>query len=75
MKKKLIFLILLALLTDHNCQASKHVIGYQKLTGLFYSFLGVVNNLIWCKKNNITPVVYWGPHSLYYERRKAITEK
>ena len=38
------------------------------MTGLFYSFLGVVNNLLWCKKNSVTPVVFWGAHSLYHEK-------
>ncbi len=69
MKKLSRLLLFLILLGGSHCQASKHVIGYEKLSGLFYSFLGVINNLIWCKKNDRKPVVYWGPHSLYYEKK------
>ena len=46
----------------------KLVIGYHHpRAGFFSCFLGVVNNLIWCDKKNVTPVVYWGDDCLYYE--------
>ena len=68
MSKGISIFLMIFLLNNFTCHGAKHVIGYQPYTGLYYSFLGGVNNLIWCKNNNKTPVVYWGPHSLYYER-------
>ena len=67
MKKLYILLFVSVVSTIYS--AEKYVIGYQEATGLFYSYLGVVNNLLWCKKNNKVPVVYWGPHSYYYEKK------
>ena len=60
MKNRISILLIFLLSSNFDCSATKHVIGYQLYTGLYYNFLGVVNNLIWCKNNNKTPVVYWG---------------
>lgn len=35
--------------------------------GLFSSFFSVIDKIAWCEKNNVTPTVYWGKSSLYYE--------
>ena len=35
--------------------------------GLFACFFGALNNIRWCKKNNVVPVVKWGEASLYYD--------
>ncbi len=67
--KKIIQLSFGLLLLTGQCDGTKHVIGYQEGAGLFYNFLGVVNNLIWSKKNSKEPVVYWGPISLYYQKK------
>lgn len=34
--------------------------------GFFSDFFGVINSLAWCEKNNITPIVMWDNHSLYF---------
>lgn len=36
--------------------------------GLFADYVGVLANLIWCEENSITPVVYWGNNSEYYQK-------
>src|SRR5579872_7132825 len=38
--------------------ADKYVIGCWN-AGFFSTFLGVLNQLDWCEKNNLTPTVYW----------------
>jgi hypothetical protein len=35
--------------------------------GFFSAFLGVIGNLLWADRNDKTPLVYWGPQSLYYQ--------
>jgi len=35
--------------------------------GLLSGFLGVVGNLKWCDRKNVTPIVYWEDHSYYYQ--------
>lgn len=35
--------------------------------GLFACFFGVLNNLRWCEKKQVVPVVKWGKDSLYFE--------
>ncbi|MGB8468314.1 MAG: hypothetical protein WCE21_04875 [Candidatus Babeliales bacterium] len=42
-----------------------HVIG-SRSAGFFSDFLLALNHLIWCERNNITPIVYWDHNSLYY---------
>lgn len=48
----------------------KFVIGGRD-AGFFSNFFGVLNNLHWCVKNNMTPVVYWAKNkvSIYYDPR------
>ncbi len=41
------------------------VIG--KGAGLFSAFLMALNNIAWCDKNNIKPVMYWDSGCYYYE--------
>lgn len=43
----------------------KYVLGARD-AGLFSNFLGVLNLLVWCKKNNKFLVVYWNRSSPYY---------
>ena len=50
-----------------NAHNGKHIISSEFAAGLFYNFLGVVNNINYCKKNNLIPVAYWGQHDLYYQ--------
>jgi hypothetical protein len=45
---------------------SRLVIGKTD-AGLFSCFLQVLNNLAWCERNNVEPVIYWGEDSLYYQ--------
>jgi hypothetical protein len=35
--------------------------------GLFCCFFAVLNNLSWCERNNVEPVIYWGDDSVYYQ--------
>ncbi len=66
--KRLLKIMTLAVVIGCSCKATKnHVIGYQIGAGLFYNFLGVINNIQYCKKNSLHPIVYWGKDSLYYE--------
>lgn len=49
-------------------QNNKLVIGpHHHLAGLFSIFLGALNNIAWCDKHGITPVIYWSNDCLYYE--------
>lgn len=50
--------IALFLLLALPLYAEKYVIGCWD-AGFFSTFLGVLNNLDWCEKNNLTPTVYW----------------
>ena len=45
--------------------SEKHVIGSRNC-GLFSNFVGVLNHLDWCLRNNKVPVVYWDERSPYY---------
>lgn len=43
----------------------KHVIG-ARWVGMFSNFLGVINHLDWCLRNDKTPVVYWIEPCMFY---------
>ena len=62
---------LLLLVTLYGAQ-SLNAGNIQLLTrtkgGLFSTFFSVLAHLTWCDKNNLTPYVYWGKQSLYYEK-------
>ena len=45
-----------------------HVGSSNKGAGFFFCFMGVLNNLAWCERNNRTPIVFWDHRSLYYEK-------
>jgi hypothetical protein len=45
----------------------KFVMGTSPSEGLFSSFLAVISGLIWAKKNQKIPVVYWTQDSCYAE--------
>lgn len=47
-------------------RTNKYVIGCLS-AGLFSSFLGVVNHLVFCKQHDLVPVVYWDNQSLYFD--------
>ncbi len=67
MKSRLKIIALISIIGHCTKATNKRVIGCQPGAGLFYNFLGVINNLQYCKKNNLEPIVYWGKHNLYYE--------
>lgn len=56
------------MIADSPCKTQeKLIIGcHSKHAGFFSCFFGVINNIIWCEKNGVTPLVYWGHDSLYY---------
>lgn len=43
----------------------KHVIG-ARWVGMFSNFLGAINHLDWCLRNNKIPVVYWVAPCMFY---------
>lgn len=46
----------------------KFVIGSRGgMVGFFSNFFGVINHIMWCEKNNKTPVVWWGKRNIYYD--------
>ena len=45
--------------------AEKYVIGTRNV-GFFSNFFGVINNLVWCDKKELVPVVYWDKVSCYF---------
>ena len=36
--------------------------------GFFHNMIGVINKLNWADQFDLTPVVYWGPSSQYYQK-------
>lgn len=44
---------------------NKHVIG-ARWVGMFSNFLGVINHIDWCLRNNKIPVVYWVAPCMFY---------
>lgn len=65
-------LMLIFLAVNYNLlrgNSEKFIIGGRTDCGFFSNFLGVLNNLHWCRKNNYTPVVYWPKGGLYYDAR------
>jgi len=74
MKVAVYFLLLMVTMMHYNITyntidttTNKYVIGSLS-AGLFSSFLGVVNHLVFCKQNNLVPVVYWDNQSLYFDK-------
>lgn len=69
MKKfKYLYLLFLTCSTTLLFSKEKFVIGARgKNVGFFSNFFGVINNLIWCEKNNKNPVVFWDKTNLYYD--------
>ena len=64
-KTQCIVLWLLAFTSLHSTNTpQKHVIG-ARYVGMFSNFLGVLNHINWCLKNDKTPVVYWGSNCMY----------
>lgn len=60
-------LVLLNLLCmPYTNATTKYVIGLHN-AGFFAAFSGVLNHLVWCDRNNLTPVVYWNSKSRYYK--------
>lgn len=66
-----LFLIIIALLNllgmpyaQAEQSPAKYVIGLHN-AGFFAAFSGVLNHLVWCDRNNLTPVVYWDAKSRY----------
>ena len=46
---------------------NKLVIGANPGSGFFRCFISVLNNLTWCEKNRVTPIVYWDDNCCYYD--------
>lgn len=62
-----IVLVLTAQATDLKDGQKKLVIGcHQSKAGLFSMFFCALNNIAWCEKNNVVPVVYWDDKCVYY---------
>ena len=47
----------------YTTDTHKHVIGNVKGAGIFYDFSIAVHNLIYCKQNKLTPVIFWGANA------------
>ena len=53
---------------DNDNINKKYVIGIRNHgAGFFSDFLGVLNHVAWCDQNGLTPVVYWGRNSFYFQ--------
>lgn len=71
-RKNLIHLTLFLMLiytyfsTEYISQENKFVIGCRDIAGLFSNLFGVINQLIYCEKYGLIPVVYWNDSSAYY---------
>lgn len=62
---KYFYAILLIINASMFAAERKLVIG--EASGLFSCFFVALNSIVWCDKNNVKPVIYWGPQCKYYE--------
>ena len=63
------FFFILAFQAINNSYAAKHIIGYQEGAGLFYNYLGVINNILWCQNNNRNSSGILGLHSYLFPKK------
>lgn len=62
-----IHLIVFALLSLAPLHAGQKLVSGDRPAGLFSNFVKTLHHLNYCQKNAITPVVYWGSTSHYYQ--------
>ncbi len=72
--KKILSMALVFILTlqgtgnpAHFVKNNRLVIGADPERGFFGCFISALNNIAWCEKNNVTPLVFWDEHSCYYD--------
>ena len=82
-KKSLVYLMHFSLLIcsifisfDSTANQKKHVIGIgsHRKGGLFYNFLGALNNIRYAESKNMVPVVLWDAPYLYFEKGHGGTD-
>lgn len=66
--KTSITIFTLIVVCSYPLYASKVQVLSRTKGGLFSTFFSVLAHLTWCEKNNLTPYVYWGKDSNYYEK-------
>lgn len=64
---KIMILMLSSLQLSADTNPNGTLVIAKTTYGFFSSFFSVLDNLAWCERNNVTPTVYWGKNSLYYQ--------
>ena len=52
---------------SHFVKNNRLVIGADPERGFFGCFISALNNLAWCDKNKVFPIIYWDKNSCYYD--------